>query len=39
MATGQDSSFNTGDVGDNFSQEMLAWYQDQDPEQTTSTLV
>lgn len=36
----KDSSFNTGDVADNFSSEMLAWYQDsQEPEHTSSTLV
>ena len=36
----KDSSFNTGDVADNFSQEMLAWYSGQDPaEHTSSTLV
>ena len=33
------TSFTTGDVADNFSQEMLAWYQDQAPEHPASTLV
>ena len=40
MANNKDCSFNTGDVADNFSQEMLAWYQDHDcDDQTSSTLV
>jgi len=39
MVGGKDSSFNTGDVADNFSQEMLAWYQDKDSDQQSSTLV
>ncbi|XP_067936176.1 FERM domain-containing protein 4A-like isoform X2 [Watersipora subatra] len=40
MPNSNDCSFNTGDVGDNFSQEMLDWYQGQEcDEQTSSTLV